>query len=218
MQTTAPTVPQVAVLIGRGRRLGPVLRGGMITQAKVQDILTIAGQDCECGLDRSWMQGPIIPASWDLDVQQRAFKDLGFDAENPLVKNEVSRILARGPAQARTPMDLSGAFPDDVFLGYSEQVIEAEAGDTVPAFPASTPASASVTRDGTSRREPPPLTSSSILQPRDERKDAGKAGGSATPGEATSLPLGKALAVLAGLTLVAMAGGGWVILRTHKKR
>ncbi|MCC6234578.1 MAG: hypothetical protein IT580_18185, partial [Verrucomicrobiales bacterium] len=45
--------PRVAVVFGRGRRVGEPLEGGLITQTVLQDRLALIGQDCECDLDRS---------------------------------------------------------------------------------------------------------------------------------------------------------------------
>ena len=88
---------QIALLFGRGRKLGPVLK---IPGSRQQDLwrsLAVVGNDCECGLDRSWMQGPMIPHDWSTTDEADAVAALGFDPGNPLVKAEISRILARGP-------------------------------------------------------------------------------------------------------------------------
>jgi hypothetical protein len=114
----------VAVLIGRGRRLGPTLKGDEITAGKLQQILAVAGQDCECDLDRSWMQGPMIPVRWGPERQQSAYNNLGFDPDNPLVKAEISRILARGKNPIRVNgTDSIGSDLDMLLLGYSEEVL-----------------------------------------------------------------------------------------------
>ena len=119
-----PDKPQVAVLIGRGRRLGPTLKGDEITAGRLQQILAVAGQDCECDLDRSWMQGPMIPLRWGPERQQSAYNNLGFDPDNPLVKAEISRILARGKNPIRVNgTDSIGSDLDMLLLGYSEEVL-----------------------------------------------------------------------------------------------
>jgi len=94
-------VAQIALLFGRGRKLGPVLR---IPGARQQDLwrsLGVVGEDCECGLDRSWMRGPMIPHAWSTADEAEAVAALGFDPGNPLVKAEISRILVRGPGLAQ---------------------------------------------------------------------------------------------------------------------
>ena len=114
-----PSKTSVAILFGRGRRLGPVLAGGEIAGTTLFDNLALVGKSCECELDRSWMQGPMFPHRWDATRQADVAAALGFDTENPLVKVEISRIIARG-ASNRTVL----AEPDldelDPLLGYGE--------------------------------------------------------------------------------------------------
>ena len=86
----------VAVLHGRARIIGPVLKGAEISEKKITYILSAIGADCECGLDRKWMQGRSIPLVWDKEIQTRVAKNLGFDPESPMVKMEMSRIIGRG--------------------------------------------------------------------------------------------------------------------------
>jgi hypothetical protein len=95
----ASPVTQIALLFGRGRKLGPVLR---IPGSRQQDLwrsLGVVGADCECGLDRGWMCGPMVPHAWSTTDEAEAVAALGFDPGNPLVKAEISRILARGSWQ-----------------------------------------------------------------------------------------------------------------------
>lgn len=90
----------VSIIYGRGRQIGQMLRGSEIEEKRLFGILRTIGLDCECGLDRSWMQGPMIPLKWDSDRQSTIAKQLGFDAEDPMIKMEMSQILSKG-AQAR---------------------------------------------------------------------------------------------------------------------
>lgn len=112
--------PRLAFLYGRGRRIGEILDGPLITRTAIAERLTLIGQDCECDLDRSWLQGPVFPARWDSSRQSAAARALGFDPENPLVRSEVSRIVLRGPlpGQARRPVARTGF--DALALGYRE--------------------------------------------------------------------------------------------------
>lgn len=112
--------PRVAVVFGRGRRIGSPLEGPLITRTAIQERLMIIGQDCECELDRAWMKGPLLPARWDSNRQQEAARTLGFDPENPLVRTEISRIVHRGPGTAKT-RKLPGTGGT---LGYSENALE----------------------------------------------------------------------------------------------
>jgi hypothetical protein len=112
--------PRVALVFGRGRRIGSPLEGPLITQTVVQERLVIIGQDCECELDREWMKGPLLPARWDAGRQQQALQSLGFDPENPLVRAEVSRIVLRGPGPGQVKK-LAGTASA---LGYSEVLLD----------------------------------------------------------------------------------------------
>ena len=89
------------------------LRGSPSTGGLVKTLLLI-GADCECGLDRSTVLGTMIPLKWDRSMQSNLVEKLGFDPENPMIKNEISQILFEIPA-----------FPgqdtfEDPLLGYAE--------------------------------------------------------------------------------------------------
>ncbi len=111
--------PAAVVMFGRTRRVGPALRGTAIDGRSLFGILANTGQSCECGLDRSWMRGPRIPTRWDEDTRSRATKLLAFDPDSPMVKAEVSSILARGNEKKSTP----GASVEELLLGYSEEAV-----------------------------------------------------------------------------------------------
>lgn len=129
-----PSEPSVAVLYGRGRRVGPLLRGDSIKQGEIAKMLGLLGQDCECDLDRAWMRGPLIPVRWDMDLQAEVLKEVGFDAENPMIKTEVSRILARGPTSGARRVPLPG-IDSNSLLGYKEMSLDdpvSEVEENVP--------------------------------------------------------------------------------------
>ena len=88
---------QVVILYGRGRRIGPVLKGKEITRDNIFSLLAIIGADCECGLDRSVMLGKMIPLRWEKEIQAELSHQLGFDVENPIIKMEMSQILSLSP-------------------------------------------------------------------------------------------------------------------------
>lgn len=117
--------PSVVLLFGRGRRLGPVKTGSEISGTELFETLSLVGKSCECELDRSWMQGPMFPQHWDAARQSQVAERLGFDAENPLVKVEISRIIARGPSNRR-PADATDVISADPLLGYGESDIDDE--------------------------------------------------------------------------------------------
>ena len=137
MDTKAAPEPQAVVLMGRGRRVGEMLRGGLITRTALQEALAVIGQDCECGLDRVWMQGERFPLAWGQSEKKASFLELGFDPDNPKVKAEISRIIARGPNSrpSGNPQSASDNF-DQLALGYSEDIIGIDEDivsiDTVP--------------------------------------------------------------------------------------
>jgi len=88
--------PVAAVIYGRARWIGPLFIGEKITRKNLTAILITIGLDCECGLDKSWIQGTRIPVKWDQPIQSRVAKNLGFDPENPMIKMEINRILRTG--------------------------------------------------------------------------------------------------------------------------
>ena len=126
--------PQAVVLMGRGRRVGQPLRGGLVTRTALQESLAVVGQDCECGLDRVWMQGERFPLSWGRAERTAAYAALGFDPDNPQVKAEISRIISRGPNSrpGGVTQTASSNF-DQLALGYSEELIEIETESVVQA-------------------------------------------------------------------------------------
>jgi hypothetical protein len=85
--------PHVAVLYGKGRWIGPLLRGSEIEPQILVNILSVIGADCECGLDPRLIRGTALPVRWDRTRQDEVAEDLGFDPENPMIKIEVSQIL-----------------------------------------------------------------------------------------------------------------------------
>jgi len=86
MEPVPNEVPRVAIVFGRGRRLGTALEGPLITRTALRDRLLLIGQDCECDLDRAWLRGPLLPGRWGRELQQAALTALGFDPGNPMVR------------------------------------------------------------------------------------------------------------------------------------
>jgi hypothetical protein len=85
-----------AIIYGKVRWIGPLLKGEEINETNLTNILNIIGMDCECGLDMRLMQGSKLPIKWDGKTQTRLIKHLGFDPENPFIKLEMNRILRKG--------------------------------------------------------------------------------------------------------------------------
>lgn len=135
----------LVVMCGRMRPVGPAL---IVPGAASEDLinhLNVVGADCECGLDRSWMQATALPHRWTTDDESRAFKALGFDPENALVRAEIARILTRGPSSQ--PGGTGGA-PSDPFalLEYSEVDVDPGTAEPAPAIQTSPPSPSTTTQ------------------------------------------------------------------------
>lgn len=118
-RNSAKPEPYVTVLYGRGRQIGQLFKGENITANGVFNILSVIGGSCECGLDRAWLAGTMLPLRWGGKTQSQAAKSLGFDVESPMIKMEMSQILSLGSSSgvATSPLE-----------GYSETVVEFEGG------------------------------------------------------------------------------------------
>lgn len=145
-------VADIAVIYGRLRRLGPVLRVPPTQTADLAANMNYVGQDCECELDRAWMTGPMVPHKWSPADAQLAAGALDFDPGSPLVQTEIRQILARGPSGTRRFDRIGEPRPIDPLLGYTETEIEPVA----PAEPAEH--TATTTPD----QPAPPVTASPV--------------------------------------------------------
>lgn len=114
-----PDDAHIVLLMGRGRKLGPVLTVPGTTQMQIATNLSYVGADCECELDRSWMQGTMVPHVWGEEDEAAALKSLGFDPGNALVKSEIHRILLRGPGGEEVAGEFNPQVTDPL-LGYEE--------------------------------------------------------------------------------------------------
>lgn len=103
-----PEETHLIVLMGRGRRVGPGVTLPGAERVELERSLAAVGQDCECGLDRRWMQGEMIPHVWSEQFERQAVAELGFDPGSPSVATEISRILARSDStRGMADVDLS---------------------------------------------------------------------------------------------------------------
>ena len=145
----------LAVLYGRARTVGGILQGEDISEQKLFQVVATIGLNCECGLDRSWMQGQMIPMKWGASLQTRVAAALGFDAEDPKIKMEMSQILSKsGSGEGRRHAG-DGQDLDAFLAGYAETSVD----------------STTTTRD---RADDAPLdTGQSSLSLRDEEKEPG---------------------------------------------
>jgi hypothetical protein len=85
--------PYAAIFYGKARWLGPLFKGEEISKNNLREILLVVGADCECGLDKNWLRGTLLPMVWVKNKNERISKNLGFDPQNPLVQMEVNRIM-----------------------------------------------------------------------------------------------------------------------------
>lgn len=114
------TKPSFAAVFGHGRRFGPLYSDGELSTDEMTELFALAGASCECGLERSWMQGPIVPLDWSREAKARVAAALGFDPENPLVALEMRQILAQAGSAGSQADDSPGAIPS---TGYREMTL-----------------------------------------------------------------------------------------------
>lgn len=164
--STNRVAPEAAVVYGRGRRCGPPLKGPDLTETALLEALTVLGQDCECDLDRSWLRGPLMPLRWGADQQRQVVAELGFDAESPLVRMEVARIIARGPnpVARRVRFDESGEGSRRGGGGALEALGYAEGGLGDLAALSAAPAATGRTDSAESPLAPPPASPQSSVE------------------------------------------------------
>jgi hypothetical protein len=124
--------PHAAVIYGRGRQIGPRLKGEEITESEIFNLLSVIGSACECGLDRGWILGPMLPLRWDKKLQTEVVELLGFDAESPMVKTEISQILSLGRSTGTEDTSIK-----DELYSYREEAVEFERTPPVATVPLS---------------------------------------------------------------------------------
>jgi hypothetical protein len=206
--------PYAAVLYGRGRWIGPLFEDEAIGRYGLIDLLSLIGGSCECGLDRQAMLGRRLPLRWDQDAQTQSVRSLGFDPENPMVKLEVSQILSMGPVGRGDQAGIGG------LLGYSEQVIEFASDPEEAAAARSAPQKGSRASRPTPTSIPSttgairPAPQSKVLMPKAPTPVQ------PPPQDAVAVPatgLGMTWIVVAGLALVILVGGVFVILRAQRR-
>lgn len=123
--------PAVAVVYGRAKLAGKVLRGDNISSRELLSQLALVGESCECETDRSWNDELVLPFYWPTEFRKTASSSLGFDPESPLVQAEIARIIQRGPTDIRQPGSRTGDGVDDIeqlLLGYEERTIRSGNG------------------------------------------------------------------------------------------
>lgn len=205
---------RVALLFGRGRKLGPILRFPEDPHRRLIRSLAVVGQDCECGLDRRWMQGPMVPHRWATSDEKVAIEQLGFDPGNPLVKAEIDRILTRGPgsdggreAELEDALKIAPALSyqeialDDLVTEETSPESEAVASPTAPASDGTEEnLKAVVSPPSNAQRQRPSAA------PAERVEQTGEEQGFSPPGNWSYL-------FLIGSALVVVTIGLWILLR-----
>jgi len=184
------TKPHAVVLYGRARWLGPMFIGEQITEDNLASILFLIGADCECGLDQRWLQGTMLPAKWDEDLLELVAKTLEFDPENPMVKMEISWIVRRGYYSYPRP-------PEFHRLGGGDESHLFATGENEP-VPKIQQASSVQDVNAVSLPAVSSVSEQSVLAQDDT-------------------PLKKPLYLIAGLTVLVIAGGLLIVMRRARK-
>ncbi|MGE5531022.1 MAG: hypothetical protein ACM3VW_02750 [Bacteroidota bacterium] len=83
---------RVAILFGRGRRVGQVLSSAQATTGLMMERLKLLGRNCTCTADPSWLLGPALPLNWGREVQEQVREQLGFDPNSPAVATTLSGV------------------------------------------------------------------------------------------------------------------------------
>jgi hypothetical protein len=83
---------RVAILFGRGRRVGQVLSSAQATTGLMVERLKLLGKNCTCTADPSWLLGPALPLNWGREVQEQVREQLGFDPNSPAVATTLSGV------------------------------------------------------------------------------------------------------------------------------
>ena len=211
-----PNTITVAVLYGRAKRIGPLLRGEQVNEYNLTTILSIVGADCECGLDRSWILGMPTPIKWDEQAQNIVAKNLGFDPENPMIKMEVSRIIRIGSLYSRGLQAPSSSLPDMPF-GYQELVVEFD--DT----PEQEPDIQSTIPAAPEQIDPEPVTpelaTPEIVAAKQITTEpvAVKPAVDPAPSPGAGSPLARVMFIFIGLAFLVLIAGTIILLRTTKR-
>lgn len=81
--------PQAIVLYGRGRQLGPVFEGALITTSAFYNLFYLLGRRCVCTIDRRWLSGHSIPMKWPAWFHDEVMQKVGIDIFSPEVKLQI---------------------------------------------------------------------------------------------------------------------------------
>ncbi len=194
---------QIAMVYGRGRQIGRVLKGAQLNDRTVHAVLNTIGLSCECGLDRSWMQGAMLPLKWDEDIQRQVAKHLGFDPENPAIKMEMSQILSKGGSGQGAKIKVAQADIDTLLNNYSESA-------TAPTLPTTEESDAADKSDRSDAATPTETSESSTDT---AAKPAPAEPSAPTPSPARSGRLRPLILLLGGAAALILGAGAFILLR-----
>jgi hypothetical protein len=116
---------RVAVLFGKGRRVGPVLPAAQATEDRLLQLFRLLGNNCTCTADPSWLLGPALPLNWGQGLQQQVREALGFDPNNPNVAATLSGVWKN--FRAADSSLVPGETVPEPMTGYMEFNVEQQA-------------------------------------------------------------------------------------------
>lgn len=110
----------VVVLYGRGRIIGEALTPDQAKRGDAIKLLNIIGSDCECGLDRDWLLGTLLPISWS-DTQLKAISErISVDIQNPMTLVEMGQIVSKEITLANKDSEITFAPKESSLTNSSE--------------------------------------------------------------------------------------------------
>ncbi len=93
--------PAAVVLFGRGRQLGSVFKGPLMTADALYEAFYLLGRRCVCTVDRRWLSGRSIPLKFPAWFEDEVLRRAQIDVSSPEVKLQVApgmRWLSGYPA------------------------------------------------------------------------------------------------------------------------
>lgn len=130
LDETDPQGAKVAVLFGRGRRVGPVMSATQATESRLLEIFHTLGRNCTCTADPSWLLGPALPLNWGRERQRQVREALGFDPDNPNVAATLSGVWKN--FRARDAALVPGENVPEPTTGYMEFDVQQQATPPPP--------------------------------------------------------------------------------------
>ena len=119
--------PRIALLVGRGEQRADVLAGDAITAAALRERFEMLGRSCTCTTSAMWLSGPVVPMAWRESEKSAAKTALGFDPDDPLVRNAILDATGQSkrssnPADGYAELSLDGDLEVDAPVAGDSQV------------------------------------------------------------------------------------------------